>query len=142
MLMPEAYRGREQTFIKHVILERYLEGVAYRLLSTSRSDFVYVDGFSGPWKSRDENYEDTSFGIAIRKLRSVVAKWKSQGKYVTVRCLFVEKDPYAFRALQTAVSRVKDIQVRALHGEFEELVPQVLRFIGGSFALIFIDPTG
>jgi len=43
------YRGREQTYLKHFFLERYLERVAY-VIGYSQPQFVYVDGFSGPWK--------------------------------------------------------------------------------------------
>jgi hypothetical protein len=47
---PEYYRGREQTYLKHFFLERYLERVAYNI-GWSAPEFVYVDGFSGPWRS-------------------------------------------------------------------------------------------
>lgn len=69
------YRGREQTYLKHFFLEKYLERVAYNI-GSSTSAFVYVDGFSGPWQSGDETLEDTSFMIAIRKLRDVRAGLK------------------------------------------------------------------
>jgi hypothetical protein len=59
------YRGREQTYLKHFFLER----VAYKVGSSS--EFVYVDGFSGPWKTEDPGCEDSSFVIAINKLRQV-----------------------------------------------------------------------
>ncbi len=52
MRPPEFYEGREQTFVKHLFLERYLEQVAFHVL-WFRDDFVYVDGFSGPWRSED-----------------------------------------------------------------------------------------
>ena len=60
MLIPKDYVGREQTYIKHFFLERYLERVAYNILSF-RDNFVYVDGFSGPWRSEDktETHERT-----------------------------------------------------------------------------------
>ena len=54
------YRGREQTYLKHFFLERYLERVAYKVGSFA-PEFVYVDGFSGPWKTEDPGYEDSSF---------------------------------------------------------------------------------
>ena len=64
------YHGREQTYVKHFFLEKYLEKVAY-IIGYDQSNFVYVDGFSGPWKSADEESEDTSFLIAINKLKQV-----------------------------------------------------------------------
>jgi len=103
---------------------------------------VYVDGFSGPWKSDDEAFEDTSFIIAINKLRQVREGLARAGKHPRIRCLFIEKDPTAFAAIEGAISSVSDIEVQALDGEFEELIPNILRFIGRSFSLVFIDPTG
>jgi hypothetical protein len=43
----EYYKDREQTYLKHFFLERYLETVAYHI-GFSQSEFVYVDCFSGP----------------------------------------------------------------------------------------------
>src|SRR2546427_351500 len=68
--LPPQYRGREQTFIKHLILRRYLETVAWHIL-WAQDDFVFVDGFSGPWASTSTSYQDTSFGIAMTLLRRV-----------------------------------------------------------------------
>lgn len=61
-------QGREQTYLKHFFLERYLERVAY-VIGGTHPEFIYVDGFSGPWRSQAEAFEDTSFIIALRKLR-------------------------------------------------------------------------
>ena len=49
--MEQPYQGREQTQMKHRLLEGYLERVAYHI-GWSRDDFVYVDGFSGPGSAR------------------------------------------------------------------------------------------
>lgn len=137
----ESYRGREQTYLKHFFLERYLERVAY-VIGYSHPEFVYVDGFSGPWKSEDEQFADTSFMIAIEKLREVRDGLARAGKRPRVRCLFVEKDRTAFKELEGAISEVADIEVKALHGTFESVIPDILSFVGRSFSLVFIDPTG
>ncbi|MBM4440822.1 MAG: three-Cys-motif partner protein TcmP [Candidatus Rokubacteria bacterium] len=134
------YRGREQTYLKHFFLERYLERVTYNIGSFAK-DFVYVDGFSGPWKS-DETLQDTSFMIAIEKLREVRAGLATGGKTPRIRCLFIESDAAAFRALDKVVQSVTDIEIRAIHGQFEAAIPEFLRFVGTAFALVFIDPTG
>ena len=42
--LPESYRGREQTFIKHLILKHYLARVAWNIPWLQR-DFIFVDGF-------------------------------------------------------------------------------------------------
>lgn len=135
-------RGREQTYLKHFFLERYLERVGFNICSF-KDDFVYVDGFSGPWKSRDEQSEDTSFMIAIQELRKVREGIAKQGRRPPkIRCVFVEKDPKAFRELQHAVQGITDIEITAIPGEFEQVIPEVLKSIGQSFSLVFIDPTG
>lgn len=62
MKLPEDYRGREQTYLKHFFLERYLERVAYKVGSFAQ-EFVYVDGFSGPWRTEDPGFEDSSSSL-------------------------------------------------------------------------------
>lgn len=138
----EYYRNREQTYLKHFFLERYLERVGFNICSF-KGDFVYVDGFSGPWKSRDEQFEDTSFMIAIQELRKVREGIAKHGRRPpTIRCVFVEKDPKVFRELQHAVQGITDIEITPIPGEFEQVIPEVLKSIRQSFSLVFIDPTG
>jgi hypothetical protein len=55
----DPYSDREQTMAKHYILRRYLQALAFKVLNFS--DITYVDGFSGPWKCREENFSDSSF---------------------------------------------------------------------------------
>lgn len=137
----EYYRGREQTYIKHFFLERYLERVAYNVLSFM-DEFVYVDGFSGPWKSEDENYDDTSFAIALNQLRAVKAGLKLRGKNVRIRCLFNDNKPDAYEALKKVASKITDIEIQLICSEFEEIIPEIVKYVGSSFSLTFIDPTG
>lgn len=140
--LPDSYRGREQTFIKHVILKRYLERVAWKIL-WSQPEFVFIDGFSGPWASKSSAYEDTSFGIAMRLLRHVRDELKGKyGRDRRVRCIFVEKGASAFGRLSQAVKAAPDIEARAIRGRFEDRVDEVLSSIGNAFALISIDPKG
>ena len=104
LLIPDAYRDREQSYIKHHFLREYLERVLFVTLSPSSrfTEFVYVDGFSGPWKSQAVNYADTSFAIAIDRLRIVREKYQSLGHNVKIRCCFVEENSGAFNELQAA----------------------------------------
>jgi len=141
MKAPEYYQGREQTYLKHFFLERYLERVAY-IIGYSSDEFIYVDCFSGPWKSEDEQFEDTSFMIALQKLRNVKENLGKAGKYPRIRCLFIEKDLKAYRDLEQATRSYPRNEVEVLNGEFEILMPDILKFIGSSFSLVFIDPTG
>lgn len=142
MLEPSHYEGREQTYVKHFFLENYLERVAYNIFSFEK-DFVYVDGFSGPWKSATESYNDTSFRIAIDKLRNVRDGLLSDfGKTVQFRCLFVEKNPKPFTELEAAVAEITDVPIELIHGSFEDHILEIGAFARTNFSLIFIDPTG
>jgi three-Cys-motif partner protein len=137
----ELYKGREQTYIKHLFLENYLERVAYNIFSF-KNEFVYVDGFSGPWKSQDENYEDTSFKISIDLLRKIREGFEQRGKKVTFKCFFIEKDTSAFGELEKVVGEIDDLEIKIVKGKFENHIDDICQFIGRRFSLIFIDPTG
>ena len=141
--LPDEYRGREQTFVKHLVLRGYLERVAWNILSF-RDEFVFVDGFSGPWKARTASYADTSFGIAIERLRAVRDGFLKAPlrKKKRLRCVFVEKGEGAFKKLSAAAAAANDLDAKAIHGRFEDKVTEVRRLVGSSFALTFIDPTG
>lgn len=141
MIDHQLYKGREQTYVKHFFLQNYLERVAYNILSFS-NEFVYVDGFSGPWKSANENFQDTSFKIAIERLRSIRDGFSKKGKTIVMRCLFVEKNATAFSELESAVADIDDIEIKLINGSFEDHIEDICKFIGQSFSLVFIDPTG
>jgi three-Cys-motif partner protein len=138
----ESYRGREQTYLKHFFLERYLERVAFNILSF-KNEFVYIDGFSGPWKSADEKHEDTSFSIAINQLRKVREAYKQKsGRSIRIRCLFNDSNPAAYDQLKRATEAVEDMEITTLCRDFEDLVPDIVKYAANSFTLTFIDPTG
>ena len=118
----DKYKGREQSCVKHYILKRYLQKLTYKLaLGIRKPELVltYIDGFSGPWKSSTEDYSDTSFQIAINELRKVRDDL-SDRKNLKLRCLFVEKDNKAFAMLKEYASTIKDIQLKLIHGSFED----------------------
>lgn len=141
MLKSEFYRGQEQTYVKHFFLENYLEKMVSNICS-SQNRLVYVDGFSGPWKLQHQDNEDTSFKLTINKLRAVKASFKEKGiKIVRFKCLFFEKDPSAFKALNTFASQIKDINIKLIHGSFENHIDDICEFVGTDFSLIFVDPT-
>jgi three-Cys-motif partner protein len=137
----DSYHGREQTFAKHLFLDLYLDRVAFHI-AYAQPDFVYVDGFSGPWQSAGQDLEDTSFMIAIRKLQYVREALGKSGKVPRMRCLFIEADKTRFETLESATRSAAQVHTKALFGEFEALTAEILRFIGSGFSLVFIDPTG
>ena len=146
MLEKEFYKGREQTFVKHYVLERYLERLAFKIgMSVPGSTLNYVDGFSGPWQHADEQLQDTSPFIAIEKLRNTKGELGERNRQFNFRCLFIEKESEPFRKLQAAAMAVRDAEIKTLQGEFENLVPQAAAFASEGnipFGFFFIDPTG
>lgn len=142
MKAPAYYKGKEQTYLKHFFLERYLEAVAFHI-GYAHQEFVYVDCFSGPWQAADEELADTSIRIALDKLNYVRGGLAAQQQYPNIRAIFVEKDPTAFRALQTALDQHRGaIKTTALPGTFEDNLSAILHQVGKSFAFFFIDPKG
>src|SRR5262249_28569672 len=63
-----------------------------------------------------------------------------------VRCFFSENDPTSFAQLEEAVSIFhkpeEGFEIRTHCGKFEDAVKEIHEFIGPSFPLVFIDPTG
>ena len=91
MVALQDYAGREQSYVKHIFLERYLEALIFKTASTY-NHIVYVDGFAGPWQSANEQFEDTSFGIALNALRRAKETWKKNGRDVRMTALLVRAE--------------------------------------------------
>lgn len=143
--MTDPYSGREQTKAKHFILKHYLEALAFKVLTFS--DITYVDGFSGPWETKTENFSDSSFMIAIQVLKDAQRKiFERDGKRRRIQCFFSETNSEAFAQLQAAVAPFhkpdEGFEIKTYYGKFEDAVGEIQTFINSSFPLIFIDPTG
>jgi len=141
----DPYYGREQTKAKHFILKHYLQALAFKVLTFS--DITYVDGFSGPWETRTDDFSDASFMIAIDVLRDAQEKiFKSKGVRRRIRCFFSENNAVAFLQLKDAVlpfhMPAQQFEIKTYCGKFEDAVGEIQTFVGDSFPLIFIDPTG
>jgi three-Cys-motif partner protein len=138
------YSGREQTKAKHFILRTYLQALAFKVLTFS--DVTYVDGFSGPWETRTENFADSSFMIAIEVLKDAQRRVQQRGIKRNIRCFLCERESQAFEKLQAAVAPhhkpEEGFHIRTYSGEFTDAIMEIRSFIGNSFSLIFIDPTG
>ena len=61
--MTDPYSDREQSKAKHFILKRYLQALAFKVLRFY--DITYVDGFSGPWKTKTEDFLTLSLMIEL-----------------------------------------------------------------------------
>jgi|HubBroStandDraft_6_1064221.scaffolds.fasta_scaffold36002_3 three-Cys-motif partner protein len=144
-IVDPAYFGREQTAVKHRVLERYLTPLPLIVGRTWVKDVTFVDCCSGPWNTTTDDQSDSSFGIAVRQLRQARDTLASEGHSVNFRCLFIEKDPDAYAKLESFCKTVLDIQVQPLPGDFVELIPEILKFVhqrSDSFPFFFIDPKG
>lgn len=140
---PSMYVGREQARIKHYFLKAYLERLIYKTAS-AYDEVVYVDGFSGPWQSKGEDFEDTSFGVALAALRKAKTSWKAvRGRDVKMSAFLVEKSAAAFANLETIKPRFPDIEIRTYNRDFMAVADTLVRDIPGrAFAFFLIDPTG
>jgi len=132
-LVSGAYSGREQTEAKHFILKRYLQALAFKVLHGW--DITYIDGFSGPWESRTEDFSDTSFMIAIAVLKDAQKRILAEtGRLRRIRCFFSENDQQIYGQLKKAVaphhnpSQAFEIETHC--GKFEDAVPQIKSAIG------------
>jgi len=146
-LRPELYVGREQTYVKHFVLESYLEKLAYKIgMSWNGATLNYLDGFAGPWQSKGEKLEDTSPHIAVRVLRGVRDEVKRRGKpKLGVRAMFVEKEVDKYKDLRASFAGVADVEIVVRHGDFESHVGDAVTFGATgprSLCFTFIDPCG
>jgi three-Cys-motif partner protein len=142
----EFYAGREQTLVKHFILQKYLERFAY-IVGSSRDVLTYVDCFSGPWNARSDRFEDSSFAIALKELRNARDALVKKGRRnVKLRCFFLEKNRAAYIKLKEFADGVKDASIKTHNAALEDSISEIVDFVnrGGTraFPFIFIDPTG
>ncbi|HEY6001566.1 MAG TPA: three-Cys-motif partner protein TcmP [Anaeromyxobacter sp.] len=147
MAIRKAYQGREQTYLKHRVLEEYLRPWAHKLGSFARykpTKLWYVDCFAGPWKSADDELKDTSVAIGLAELRNAANTWREQGGHkVDLGAIFVEKNEKSFAALSKYLqTHSQGIDVVAIPGEFGAAVDQINKRIGAEPAFLFVDPTG
>ncbi|MFN9621239.1 MAG: three-Cys-motif partner protein TcmP [Cyanobacteriota bacterium] len=143
MQVPDIYIGREQSYLKHKVLYEYLIEWGIKLASPGTRRQVrlcYVDAFSGPWKARGANLEDTSIAIGIKALRAASETW---GDGVKIEAFFVEKDPLAFVELERFVaSQPEGIEMTRRCGEFGSHIEELNTWLRRDAAFIFVDPTG
>jgi three-Cys-motif partner protein len=116
------YTGREQSYVKHVFLERYLETLVHKTASIY-PHIVFVDGFAGPWQSANEKFEDTSFGIALNALRRAKASWKER-RDVRMSAFLVERDRDAYKKLVLVPARYQNISIKTYPADFLTVLPR------------------
>jgi three-Cys-motif partner protein len=145
---PQRYKGREQTGLKHFVLQNYLQVLAFKVgQHRPGTTLNFVDGFSGPWQSAAEDQSDSSPAIAMNELDQVCRDLAALPKSVkmTARCLFVEKEAQAFAKLQALCIARPSVATKTIHGLFEDHISDAVTFAtagANPFAFVFIDPTG
>jgi three-Cys-motif partner protein len=140
------YLQREQSRIKHEVLEKYLERFA-RIVGSWCEGIIYVDGFSGPWNSISEDLRDSSFAIALKQLRAARDTVKLvYNKDLRLRCIFLEREAEAYVKLREFAEAQDDVDILTINRSFEEAVPELVTEIQSRsrdhFPFILIDPTG
>lgn len=147
--VPAIYDGREQAWIKHQLLESYLEkllliiGMAAR--PQGKVEICYVDCFAGPWGDDSEQMEGTSIAISMRTMALCKQKLAKLGVEATMRALYVELDKRAFGRLSDYLQKATPAGVDAecKEGDFLALRQDILKWCGNTaFAFFFIDPKG
>ena len=142
---PDLYVGREQTLVKHTILQHYLQRFAH-IIGSWCDVITYVDCFSGPWNVRSDALRDSSFYLALQELRTARDTHAKHGRSIHIRCMFLERDPESFAKLRAFANSVTDAEVKARNAKFEDSIAEIMAFVEeggtGSFPFVFIDPTG
>ena len=147
--VPQTYAGREQAFIKHELLRRYLEKLFLIIgMSTKRlgvKELCYVDCFAGPWSDESEDLAGTSIAISLGILDKCREKLGSLGAVPTFRALYIEQNDEASKRLGAFLRSRGSRRVRAeaLPGDFVSLREDILRWCGrDAFVFFFVDPKG
>src|SRR4051794_26590696 len=95
----QLYEGREQSQVKHFILQRYLCDFAHKV-GFGWEAITYVDCFSGPWNVQSADLSDSSFAIALNELRKARATLEEHRRKLRIRCFFLEKKREAYAHLE------------------------------------------
>lgn len=141
--VPQEYHRREQTFLKHRVLEEYLAVWSHKLGSIPGRHLWYVDVFAGPWESKGTDRADTSVAIGLKALRAAATTWEKAGRRIQLHAVFVEKNPKAFAELRAFTAEAGgNVDVQCFPGAFADHVEAIDRRIGNDAAFIFVDPTG
>lgn len=148
--LPEGYEGREQAFVKHTLLENYLQKLFLIVGMSSgrhgaKPELCYVDCFAGPWGDPNESLATTSIAISLRTLNSCRDVLASNGIYARIRALYIEEKAAPFARLKDylASNTPAGVEAECLQGDFVSLRSKILEWIGPrAFTFFFIDPTG
>lgn len=140
----DLYKGREHSWIKHYLLESYLE-LLFMIIGQHEKRICYIDCFSGPWQEADQNLSGTSIALSLNVMRRCRESLRGRRKDVEFRALFIEKGKRSYKKLAAYLSscHLDGITTDSMNGEFHDLRDDILRWCGNEdFAFFFIDPKG
>ena len=147
--LPSGYDGKELAFIKHKLLESYLQKLFLIVGSARRTQksvkFCYVDSFAGPWKDESEQLETTSIAISLKVLASCKVALEKNGIATEIKAIYVEQEKTAYPRLASFLSNntPEGIKSVPVFGDFVQLRDQILHEAGSdTFCFFFIDPKG
>jgi hypothetical protein len=95
-----------------------------------------VDCFAGPWQEGDEHLSDTFIGVSLEQMSSYQESLKKQfGRKVKFRALYIEKDPVAFKKLESFLSQkpYPEIETKCLRGDYTELLDEIVTWCEACF---------
>lgn len=144
MKIPNHYKGKEQAFIKHRLLETYLERL-FMIIGQHESQIRYVDCFAGPWNTESDDLSDTSIAISLRLMKACQESLKKMGRNVRFQALFIEKDLESYKKLNSFLQThsTEEVSADSMHGDFYSLRSNILEWCDNKdFTFFFIDPTG
>jgi three-Cys-motif partner protein len=140
----DLYRNREQSFIKHQFLTKYLQSAAFKTLQGHSPAFNFVDAFAGPWKvSDDAQYSDASFDQAINTLETVRVDLTKRGiDRLKIRFCLCEKRRDRVARLREYAATKGSFEIHVFEGDFEDNLNAISAKLPDGFTFTFIDPTG
>lgn len=140
----ELYDQREQSYVKHLFLTRYLQAGAFKIFQGKSSVFNYVDAFAGPWRVQDDDaLSDSSFFQVLNILDEVRNVLKKRGHTeITLRIRLCEQNSSRVKLLREFAARRSQYDIQIFEGRFEDNLEAIAASCSGGFTFTFIDPTG
>lgn len=139
--------NKEQTQIKLNILEQYLRQWA-TIIGNNFSQGYYIDCFAGRGRYHKDGIKDCVPGspLLAQKIASEVqAQKRKKGKTFKLKIIAIEADKDNIRSLNKFLKEGDpegEVDIKTEHGEFQEILPTIMRGIASNPVFFFVDPYG
>jgi three-Cys-motif partner protein len=132
---------KQQTKIKHAILEKYL-WAWLRILGKRVPLLYYVDGFAGKGSYWEEETSEIKPGSPVIAIKAYL-EHKEKGEPYELKFINVEKSEANWLELEKATQGFKSkADIDNIRGEFLDNIDFILKNVRNDFAFFFIDPFG